>query len=130
MIKTKAKAVLNDQVGALDVEFDVNAYRNNKQWIKITLGGKTAVILKDELWNFVFSIVTADKQAKMVPVKQEEMVKYVKQHTVELQKDMKKGDIMAVNCEVNVRQEVENAIRREKEEESLSTISPYSENVL
>ena len=121
MIKTKAKAEILDQDGINNLDLEINWDPNRKDLIKVTLANKVSIISKDDLWNFVFSIVQTDKQQQMIPVKKQEMEQYVKQHTVELQKDMKKGEIMAVNCKVNVRQEVADAVRRELEEENLST---------
>jgi len=117
MIKTTARAILQDQEGINNVTFDVNFSKDHKDFVKITIGNKISVIKRDELWNFVFSIVTADKQQQMVPVIKQEMLQYVKQHTVELQKDMKKGEVVAVNCKVNVPELVVDAIKRDLEAE-------------
>lgn len=127
MIKTKAGCTIEDQDGVNNVDFEVNFDQNRRDLIKITLGNKISLIKKDDLWNFVFTIVKTDQQQQMIPVRKEEMEQYVKQHTVELQRDMKKGEIMAVNCKVNVRQEVADTVRRELEEKKLSTVSPYME---
>lgn len=124
-IKTTNIADIKDQRGINDVEFKVNFDKDEKDLIRIAIQDKTSYIKRSDLWNFVFTIVKADQQAQMIPVVKTEMVQYLKQHTVELQKDMKKGEILAVNCKVNVRKEIDEAIRREIEEEKLSTPSPY-----
>ena len=129
-LKTHNFAKLEDQEGINPLEFEVNYDKDHRDYIKVTLANKVSVIKRDDLWNFVFTIVKADQQQQMIPVIKQEMVKYIKQHTVELQKDMKKGEIMAVNCQVNVKKEIDDAIRREIEEESrLSTLSSYVDNM-
>lgn len=127
MIKTHNTAILTDKQGINNVSFEVNWSPEDKDSIKVELAGKVSFISKDDLWNMVFSIVEADKQQKMVPVQKKEFEKYIKQHTVILQKDLKKGDTMAVNCEVNVRAEVAEALRRDIETEQKETekLSPY-----
>lgn len=125
MIKNHAKAEIEDVKGKNPVLFEVNYDKKHKDYIRITIAGVTSVIKRDDLWNFVFVLVETDKQEKMVPVRKQEMEQYVKQHTVELQKDMKKGDIMAVNCMVNVRKEVADAVRRDLEKEQAG-LSPDS----
>lgn len=117
MIKNNARAIIHDQEGKNNVTFDINFSKDHADYIKITLNKKSSIIKRDDLWNFVFSIVEADKQQKMIPATKQEMEKYTKQHTVILQKDLKKGDTLAVNCEVNVRKEVADALRRNIEEE-------------
>lgn len=128
MIKTKAQAVIDDQEGINNITFDVNFNPKRKDLIKITLANKVSIIKKDDLWNFVFTIVKTDQQQKMIPVLKTEMVRYQKQHEIRLQKDMKAGEIVVAHCAVNVKEEIDNAIRREIEEEKLSTGSvetPY-----
>jgi len=129
MIKTKAKAMLEDQNSINNIEFEVNYDKDRRDLIRVTLANKISVIKKDDLWNFVFSIVQTSQQQRMMPVLKTEYESYVKQHTVELQKDMKKGEIMAVNCKVNVRAEVAEALRRdieaEKELRQESVPTPY-----
>lgn len=129
MIKTKAKATINDQDGINNVDFEINWDPNRKDLVKITLANKVSVIKRDDLWNFIFSVVKTDQQKQMIPVEKSEFIKYIKQHEVQVRKDMKVGDKIFVRCEVNIRKEVDDAVRREIEElKKLSTPSiesPY-----
>lgn len=120
MIKTHNIATLQDKQGINDVSFEVHWDPNDKDSIKVELAGKISFISKDDLWNMVFSIVEAEKQQKMVPVIKNEMIRYQKEHQIELQKDMKKGEIVIAHCAVNVHEEIDKAIRRELEEKELS----------
>lgn len=125
MIKNYAKAEIVDGLNKNNLFLEVNFDENNKDLIKIALGDKVCVIKKDDLWNFVFSIVETDKQRKMIPISKTDFESYKKQHEILLQKDMKKGETVVAHCVVNVRQEVVDAIKREEEEKKLSTPSPY-----
>lgn len=122
-IKTTNIADIKDQEGINDIEFKVNYDKDHKDYVRVTIQNKTSVIKKADLWNFVFSIVKADQQYQMIPVQKVEMEKYIKQHSVKIKNDMKAGDEIFVNCEVNVRKEVADAVRRELEEEGIAT--PY-----
>lgn len=117
-VRNHCKAVLKDIQGINDVEFDVNWDSKNKNSIKMTVAGKISCISKDDLWNFVFTIVKTDQQQKMIPVQKTEFEKYIKQHSVRIKNDMKAGEELFVNCEVNVRQEVADAVRRDLEKET------------
>lgn len=129
MIKDHNFAILKDQNGANDVEFEVNWDPKYRELVKLSFAGKSSTIKKDDLWNFIFTIVKKAQQHKMVPVIKDEMIRYTKQHEIELQRDMKKGEIVVAHCKVNVKQEIDDAIRREIEEEKqLSTKSPYVDN--
>jgi len=125
MIKTKAQAVIDDQEGVNNITFDVNYNPKRKDLIKVTLANKISVIKKDDLWNFVFTIVQTSQQQRMIPVVKTEMIRYQKQHEIRLQKDMKAGEIVVAHCAVNVEEEIDKAFRREIEEKKLSTPIPY-----
>jgi len=117
MIKNHAKATIKDISGINDVDFEVGFDPKNKNIIKVTLAGKVSFISKDDLWNFVFSVVQTNQQQRMIPVIKDEMIRYQKEHQIELQKDMKKGEIVIAHCAVNVKQEVADALRRDIEAE-------------
>ena len=129
MLKNHAKAKIKDISGINDVDFEVNWDPKQKNSIKVTLGGKISHISKDDLWNFVFTIVQTSQQQRMIPVLKHEMIRYQKEHQIELQRDMKKGEIVIAHCAVNVKEEVDSAMRRELEEEKSykqkSVLTPY-----
>lgn len=129
MLKNHAKAVLKDIQGINDLDFEVNWDPHNKNSIRVTLAGRISHISKDDLWNFVFSIVQASQQQRMIPVQKQEMEQYKKQHEIILKKDMLKGETVVAHCTVNVRQEVVDVIKRdleaEKELAQKSVPTPY-----
>ncbi len=122
-IKSHNIATLPGQSMLPDISFEVNYMKEDENLIKVSIGRIKTIIKKDDLWNMIFTIVEEDKQLKMIPVKKQEMERYIKQHTVRVKKDLKEGEEIFVNCEVNVRKEVADAVRRELEEEGIK--SPY-----
>jgi len=126
MLRNHAKAVLKDIQGINDLELECNWDPKNKNSIRVCLAGRISHISKDDLWNFVFSIVQTSQQQRMIPVEKTEFESYKKQHEIILQKDMKKGETVVAHCTVNVRKEVVDVIKREEEEKELSTGGPKS----
>lgn len=59
-------------------------------------------LTKRELWEFVFSICDPKMRDELMPVRQTEMTTLTKVHTVQLKRDMRKGEIMKVRCHTNV----------------------------
>lgn len=66
----------------------------------ITICGKK--VPKLELWQVVFSTCDARTREQLLPVRQTEVMHYVKEHNVQLKKDMRKGEILRVRCETSV----------------------------
>lgn len=130
MIKTHATAIIEDQEGINNITFDVNFNKDRKDLIKVTLANKVSTIRKDDLWNFVFSIVQTSQQQRMIPVKKEDFTVYNRQHHVKVEKDLKAGDEVIVNCKLDVTQRVEEHLRKEFEEKNKKIVSPYNDNVL
>jgi len=63
---------------------------------------KDKLIRKTDLWGACFLIADAKTQESLIPVQQQEVLKYTRIHTVKLNKDMRKGDTVRVRCEVDV----------------------------
>jgi hypothetical protein len=78
------------------------AYDEKSQTLEAEIGGKTATMTKLELWQFVFSICDPDLREQIMPVRQTEVMEYTKVHTVQLKKDMRRGEIMKVRCITHV----------------------------
>ncbi len=55
-----------------------------------------------DLWAMVYTISGPDQQEKMMPVRKTEVMHYVKEHNIQLKKDMKKGSILRARCHVSV----------------------------
>ena len=78
-----------------------------------TLGGKCVIIRLDELYALIFSLVDMNQKADMLPIRQTQIRKYIKQHRVKVGKNLQKGDEMVVNCEIDVPLTVTEGLRRE-----------------
>lgn len=109
MLKDHAKAEIENLV--LEVNFD----EEKKDYIKLSIEDKTAIIKYTDLFSFMFFLATKEQQAKMIPVKEELGNQYMKQIHVRLSKDLKAGEEMVVNVPINIPEIIENQIRFELE---------------
>jgi hypothetical protein len=107
------QAVIEDKNKKNDVVFDVNFDPEQKNLLKISIGSKIALIELQKLWEFVYTIVTPELAEQIIPMKREEREVFTKQHIVKVQKDLKVGDELVVNCHTDVRKEVADAMRRD-----------------
>lgn len=64
--------------------------------------GNKCLVDKKELYSFVFMISDPEQQSNLLPVRQTTITKYMKQHKVVAKKDIKKGEMVIVNCEIDV----------------------------
>lgn len=115
MINNPAQAVLEDVGGNTGVTLDVNFDENLKDCVKITIDEVTRIVKYSDLFSFMFTLATAEQQAKMIPVKQELGTQYMKKIYVKVTKDLKVGDKMVVNVPINVPKIIEDSILLEKE---------------
>lgn len=103
MLDRKNAAEIGDYV----FEFDPN----NPEFVSIhdKSGNKCAVEKKD-LYAFVFMVCNPEQQSELMPVRKTTITKYVRQHRVVAKKDIKKGEEIVVNCEIDVPTVVEEGI--------------------
>ena len=94
-----------------EIEFDPD--RPNR--VKVILNGENVMVGHKELYDFIFATSDLDKLAELIPVRKLEMTRYFRQHNVEATKDIKKGEKIIVNCEIDVPTIVKNAILKEEE---------------
>ena len=102
MIKQPAQAQLNDVLGKNPVMLDVNFDGEYNDCIKVTVNGIESIIKYSDLFAFMFVLGNKEQQAKMTPVLEEKGHEYMRQHVVKLNKDMKAGEEMVVNCRIRV----------------------------
>jgi len=84
-------------------EFNVDP---DQEQFKMTMGKETKRFRRVDLWSLTFAIANAEQQADMIPVRRSEVVTYRRKHNVKLKKDMKKGEVIHVSCEMNVEKTV------------------------
>lgn len=120
MIKKHAKAEILDKSSVDEyVSFEINFDKKFPNTVKISMEGNKAIIDIQKLWEFVYTVVTPDLADKIVPVRTEEREVFSKQHYVKVQKDLKVGDTLVVNCQTDVRKEVADAMRRDLQEKEV-----------
>ena len=107
MLETENTVVLPGLSG--DVELSVSpAYPGE---VRLTFKGESTKIKMDDLFGFVFVAVDSEKQTDLIPVRHTTVTKYVKQHTIQVKKDMKNGEQIVVNCEIDVPTTVVDALK-------------------
>ena len=85
----------------------------SSEFVSLEIEGvvKDKLIRKTDLWGACFLIADAKTQESLIPVQQQEVLKYARIHSVQLKKDMRKGDIVKVRCEVDVLGTMEENLR-------------------
>ena len=105
------KAILKDLgSGGNDLTAEVN-FPGQKDVVKLTLGGKSAVVAIKDLYTLVWSIGSAEQRDNLMPIKQTLVRKIRKRHIVEVTKDIRKGEKLNVRCETNVPVEIWEGLR-------------------
>lgn len=89
-------------------EFNVDP---DQETFRMTMGKETKRFKRIDLWALTFAIANAEQQADMIPVRRSEVVTYRRKHQVKLKKDMRKGDVVNVSCEINVEKTVAEGLR-------------------
>ena len=93
----------------MTLEVNWNGYASNG--VRVKMGSKEAVFKLEDLFGFIFLSVSPEKQSELMPVRKTTITKYVRQHTVEAKKDIKRGEKIVVNCEIDVPTVVEEGLR-------------------
>lgn len=77
--------------------------------------GKTANTIVDykDLWGAIFVLSDKERQDAMMPARKEERMVFSRKHTIEATKDIKKGEIVNVWCEVSIPKTIVEAIAEE-----------------
>ena len=111
MIEEQNKVTLPDQSGKNDMMVEMNVTQATKDCVKITIDGKSSFIKIEDLYGMIFVICSEEQQLNMMPVRQTTIRKLVRWHTVEVKKDMKRGERIVVKCETDVPMTVEEGLR-------------------
>ncbi len=90
-------------------------YTPKSKWVNVKIGKEKGRLQQKDLWMMVF-MITKDKkqQDDMVTEQDREMMQFVRQHQVKATKDIKAGEMITVNCNVNVPQVVVDSILKGK----------------
>lgn len=86
--------------------------------LEVTIAGITCVVPFANLYEFMFTISDKDKRVDLIPVHKREMRRFVRQHNVVAKKDLKAGETLVVNCNVDVPEVVVQGLTKMKEIQS------------
>lgn len=114
----KAKAEIKDATGKENVVLEVNFDDSFKDCVKIVFGTEHRIIKYSDLFTFMFFIATPEQQEKMIPVREELGIEYMKQVRIKCKKDMKEGEELVVNIKIHVPTVVAESVKKDIE-------SPY-----
>lgn len=117
MIKGIKNIIIHDRGNkARDIPCEIN-----EDGVTISIpGGETIVVSQQELVTLAFVAAKPEFQDYLVKSTTQEVRVYKKQHTVKVQKDLKAGEEMVVNCEVNIPVLIENRIKEELQNEKVN----------
>lgn len=88
-----------------NISFDYDKKEN--VW-KIKLGGETTTMRQEDIFALALFGAKEEELADLESIKDRDLSCYVRQHTIELSKNMKKGEKVTARCETNVPVMVEN----------------------
>ena len=94
-----------------------------KETLVVTIGKARTEMNIIDLWGIVFSMVNSDLKDKIMPVRKEEVMKFKKVHTVQLIKDMKKGETITFSCIIDVPVAVKEGLENLVGDDKLSTLT-------
>ncbi len=78
-------------------------YNPKSKWVNFKAGTQKGRIKQKDLWMMTF-MITKDKkqQDDLITEQDREMMQFVRQHQIKCTRDMKEGEMITVNCNVNV----------------------------
>lgn len=80
------------------------------RYVTIVVDGKKARVHYKELWGAVFVLGDGKYREQMIPARKEERMVFSRKHEIEVKRDVKAGEKLAVWCEVDVAKTVVAAI--------------------
>ena len=113
MIKSANKVNIPSIDGGEDlkIEFNYNKQAKEDRILKVTLGDTKTYVKFEDLYGLIFVIANQNEQDNIMPVRQTQITKFVKQHTIRCKKNMKRGEDIIVNCSIDVPTTVTEGLR-------------------
>lgn len=93
MLQHKTGAQLGDALFTISPDSDV---------VGLKLGDKTTNINKKELYSLIWAMADEKQQEAMLPMRQTEVMEFVKHHKVMAKKDIRKGEMISMRCRISV----------------------------
>ncbi len=73
-----------------------------KDVVKVSIGRASVDMKVIDFWGIAFSMVNSEMKDQLLPVRKEEMMKFKRVHKIQLEKDMKAGEVITVACTIDV----------------------------
>lgn len=83
------------KVGDLVIEVNWNEYVKPAEKFRFTMGGKSQIVDRSDVYALLFLFGDEDQQTDLIPVKETPVVPITRLLKIVLQKDMRKGDTLA-----------------------------------
>ena len=103
MISEPQKVSIPSKTNGKELELELNW--NNSVLptdVRVKLGDEETVIDLKDLYFFVFTAGTEEMQSDLMPVKQTQVYKQIRQHRIVCNKPMKMGEMIIANCEIDI----------------------------
>lgn len=84
------------------LNIEINWKDDIEDVVKFRIGDQTAIIKRQDLFSFMFVTGTPEQQEALMPVRSTKIVKHLRQHRIVAKKDIKAGEKLVVNCEIDV----------------------------
>jgi hypothetical protein len=82
------------------VTFEIDKKKN---FVKVKVGKHVAQVSVIDFWGIAFEISTDNEMRdKLMPIRKDEIMKFKKVHTVQVNNDMKAGDTLQFTCNIDV----------------------------
>jgi len=113
MLHENNQATISDLSGKNHIKIEVNTSEKYKDKLTVKMGDKKAIIKKKDLYAIAFMIADPETQADLMPVKQTRVRKQIRQYRVKAKKDIRKGEEIVFNAEVNTPIQVIEGLNRD-----------------
>lgn len=114
MIDDSQKIEIPSKTGGKGVQLELNWNSSvSPTDVRVTMGEESAVVDLKDLYFFVFTAGTAEMQDNLMPVRQTQVYKLIKQHRIVAKKNIKPGEMIIANCEVDIPVSVVDTLRGE-----------------
>ena len=94
-----------------DLFIRANFNDNWSEVLEFKIGDEVSLIKKQDLYGIMFVFADEETQEQLMPVRHTTIRKYIKQHRVKTKKDIKAGEEVVINCEVDVPTSVEEGFK-------------------
>jgi SET domain-containing protein len=115
MLKYKNTAKLKDLNEVNDFFIDINFDKKKREYVKVRVADKEALIDKQDLYLVAFAIADETIQEKLLPVKQVNVVEHTRAIKFKATKDIKKGETITANITYEVPKSIVEYLGAKKE---------------